>query len=79
MSISARAVWFAAGCLVVSGVAGCSPTDETSTLGFAQQASAQTPAIGDLYAGSPYLGELRNSVVSARSGNVRSCRSVTAV
>ena len=49
------------GLLGVVGALGCTADTESSTA--AQEITAPTSQVSDLYAGSPYLGELRNSLV----------------
>ncbi len=61
MKISHVATLSTLGCLAVVGMTGCISGGETSTA--AQEAAVPAPPITNLYAGSPYLGELRNSVV----------------
>ena len=49
----------AAGLAAASGCAGTEPDGATA----AQEATSSTPALSDLYAGSPYMRELRDSLV----------------
>ena len=49
----------AAGIAAMSGCAGAEPDNATA----AQEATPSTPSLGDLYAGSPYMRELRDSIV----------------
>ncbi len=46
----------------LAGTTGCAPA-ETDSATAAQEATSSTPALGDLYAGSPYMRELRDSLV----------------
>lgn len=61
MKISHTSIRSVLGLVGLVGVFGCGPTAETSTV--TQEVAAPAPPISDLYAGSPYLGELRNSLV----------------
>ncbi len=61
MRMSHVAVLVVVGALGLIGMSGCSSEGETAAA--AQAVDAPPPQITDLYAGSPYLGELRNSLV----------------
>ncbi len=54
------AVAYVVGSLVLVGISGCASEPETAA---AQVGDAPPTAVTDLYAGSPYLRELRNSLV----------------
>ena len=56
-----HAVLAAAGALSLAGVSGCAPGGEPAPA--AQEPASQQVSIADLYAGAPYLRELRDSVV----------------
>ena len=59
--VSRAAILSVVGLLGVVGALGCTADTESSTA--AQEITAPTSQVSDLYAGSPYLGELRNSLV----------------
>ena len=61
MKIHTRAILSVIGFVGVVGAAACD--NERSTSSAVGQVAAQAPQISDLYAGSPYLGELRNTLV----------------
>ena len=61
MKMSHVAMPIVVGVLGCVGMSGCSAEGDTATA--ARAVGAAPPQIADLYAGSPYLGELRNSLV----------------